>query len=198
MNVVEFAKTANIPHQTLHQIIHGFTKSPHKKSLKRLSKKLQLSVKQLKGNEPIPEGLWTDLLLPTHKDQITKIPLITWSDVKKLPKDIEIIDDKYIINSPNLNTKCFALTMNNSSMEPIFLNKSTLIFDPDKQPTDRSFILASIGTEEVPVFRQLLIDIDHQYLKPINPELSSTLRTLTKEDRIIATLVESRRSYDTE
>lgn len=196
MNVIELSKKAKIPHQTLHQIVNGLSKSPHKRSLDKISKELKLSVEQLKGEKPLPENLWGGLASLSIKTETVKIPLISWEEVKTLKMPPSIISDHYVICTPNTNINCFALTMNDASMEPIFLNKSTLIFDPDKKPNDRNFVLALLGKEKIPVFRQLFIDINKKYLKSISPELDSGMKSLSDKDKIIATLVESRRNYD--
>ena len=51
----------------------------------------------------------------------------------------------------------------------------------------------------MPVFRQLLIDVEHQYLKPLNPDLNAyQMRLLNDKDKITAVLIESRINYEPE
>lgn len=71
-----------------------------------------------------------------------------------------------------------------------------LLFDPNKPFKDRSFVLVQLQEAEDPVFRQLIIDLDQKYLKPLNPDLNAFKMRLVKEkDNIIATLVEARQTY---
>jgi SOS-response transcriptional repressor LexA len=82
-------------------------------------------------------------------------------------------------------------------MEPMFIEGTTLIFNPDKEPKDKSFVLVFLAETGTPLFRQILIDGDAKYLKPTNPSLSTLpITVLTNEDKILGTLVESRRNYD--
>ena len=92
-----------------------------------------------------------------------------------------------------LSEFAFALVMPDTSMEPMFQRGSLLIFDPRNEPQDRSFVLVRLGSPGTVVFRQLIIDVDQKYLKPLNPDFNLfKMRLLDKNDEIIANLVESR------
>lgn len=97
----------------------------------------------------------------------------------------------------NISEQGFATIMPDSSMEPIFTRNSILIFDPNKSSKDRSYVLAKLHDSEILVFRQLLIDFDHKYLKPLNPDLNVfSMRLLAKNDKVHAVLIEARRIYE--
>ena len=82
-------------------------------------------------------------------------------------------------------------------MEPLFPYSSMLIFDPEKPFKDRSYVLVQLNETNTPVFRQLLIDLDQKYLKPLNPDLNVfKMRLIGEKDKIIATLVEARQLYN--
>jgi SOS-response transcriptional repressor LexA len=88
--------------------------------------------------------------------------------------------------------------MMDTSMEPLFPKMSLLIFDPNESYQDRSYVLVHLTHQKKPVFRQILIDADQQYLKPLNSDLSEfNMRILHTEDKILATLVESRLTHRT-
>lgn len=79
------------------------------------------------------------------------------------------------------------------SMEPLFPKGAILIFDPHLTATDRSFVRVKLGKSDTLTFRQILIDVDHKYLKPQNPDLTTyQMRLLNSDDEIIATLFGSR------
>ncbi|HVV68481.1 MAG TPA: S24 family peptidase [Gammaproteobacteria bacterium] len=78
-------------------------------------------------------------------------------------------------------------------MEPAFQVGALLIFDPERQPRDRSYILVRLEENNRYFFRQLIIDGNDHYLKPLNPDLSLfKMRFLDKKDQVIACLIESR------
>ena len=126
---------------------------------------------------------------------IKSIPIISW---KKLDNWIEAIKiaNKKIVTIGNLSKKSFALVLPDSSMEPFFPRGTLLIFDPEETPKDRSYILVKLEENDLFIFRQLIIDGDDHYLKPLNPDLSMfKMRFLDNKDKILACLVESRNKF---
>jgi hypothetical protein len=99
--------------------------------------------------------------------------------------------------SGKISDNSYATITQDSAMEPLFPRNSLLIFDPERIPKDRSYVLAELHDSNLLVFRQLLLDADQKYLKPLNPDLNIfKMRLLSEEDKIIATLVEARQIYD--
>ncbi len=66
----------------------------------------------------------------------------------------------------------FALTVLGDSMVPEFVEGHVIIIDPDGFVKNGSFVLAKYQEEYI--FRQLIIENEKYYLKPLNP-LYSTL-----------------------
>ncbi|CAM4459777.1 MAG: hypothetical protein LEGION0403_FIIPPAGN_01320 [Legionella sp.] len=56
-------------------------------------------------------------------------------------------------------------------MAPAFQNNSIVILDPDLTPVDGDYVLCKFNEEQntTPVFRQVFIDGNDFYFKPINP-----------------------------
>lgn len=82
-------------------------------------------------------------------------------------------------------------------MEPYFPQGAILILNTKKLPSDRGYVLAKIQGGSALVFRQLLIDGEHRYLKPMNPDLAAfPMRLLREEDCILGALLELRHRYD--
>jgi SOS-response transcriptional repressor LexA len=93
----------------------------------------------------------------------------------------------------------FATVMPDTSMEPFIQRSSVLIFDPSVEPVDRSYVLVKLSENGAFTLRQLLVDADHKYLRPLNPDLSVfRMRLLDNNDSIIACLVEIRYSLQSE
>jgi SOS-response transcriptional repressor LexA len=188
MKAVDLAREVNVPPPTIHRLITGKSTRPYQSSLKPIAEFFQVSVEQLLGEQPLLETA-------ELATSFTQVPFIEWT--RLLSKDTkEIKEFEKIPFSGRISHNSFATKLSDSSMEPVFSRGSLLIFDRDKAPKDRSYVLAHIQNASSPVFRQLIVDLDHRYLKPLNPDLNiHTMRLLTDKDQILGTLVEARQSY---
>jgi len=197
MKPIDLARKLGIPQPTMHRIVTGKSPNPHKSNLEPLAEYFDVTVEQLKGEEPLPIDLWSDSLLPTKKVETLQIPIIAWEQLSELEIPIKQPSDHFLIIAPHLNPNCFATYMNDSSMEPQFEKGTTLIIDPDKPFKDRGFILILLDEDNTLVFRQVLIDANYKYLKSLHPDLSTfPMRVVEDDDKIFGTLVEARRNYD--
>jgi len=191
MRVTDLARELDIPQPTIHRLVAGKSTRPYKSSLEPIASYFSITVDQLLGNEPLSnEDPQHTTIFPVKG--VASIPIYHWNTLLDLKKASPI----QTIMTNNVSSQAFASIMPDTSMEPIFPEDSILIFDPEMPIKDRSYILALMGETKIPVFRQLLIDADHQYLKPLNPDLSTfKMRLLGKDDTIIASLIESRMDH---
>ncbi|OGT06659.1 MAG: hypothetical protein A2103_03575 [Gammaproteobacteria bacterium GWF2_41_13] len=198
MKPTDLARELNIPQPTIHRIVTGKSTRPYHSSLKPIAEYFSLNVDQLLGEAPLPSELSDMNTQENHAVSVQKIkhiPLIHWE--KLFTNDSQQEGGEKIPFLGNISEKGFATIMPDSSMEPIFPRDGMLIFDPEKTPKDRSYVLVQLHDSKSPVFRQLLIDLDHQYLKPLNPDLNTfKMRLLEKSDIILAVLTEARRMYE--
>ena len=181
----DLARALHIPPPTIHRLITGKSTRPYKSSLQPIADYFSISIDALLGEETLEPNTTSQL--------IHHIPLFTWEQIATAtPHAIEHIP--YI---GNISTKSFATSMQDSSMEPVFSQGNVLIFDPEKKLKDRSYVLVKLSDNNLIVFRQLIIDLDQHYIKPLNPDLtSSKIRAITEHDRIIGVLVEARKIYN--
>jgi SOS-response transcriptional repressor LexA len=194
LSISELARQTQLPQPTLHHILNGSTKKPRKEALNALAKFFSISVAQLVGTLP---------LLPTIPDaikdslKITTIPIIDWEMVKIWPKTNgnKSSSDKEIILDRQVDKNSFALLMRDSSMEPMFTEKSILIFDPAKKTKDRDFSIVYLSSNEI-MFNRLLIDGSGYYIKQDQKNGNAQLIKLKLDtDIIIATLIEVRLQF---
>ena len=197
MNPSDLAREVNLPTPTVHRIVSGKSTRPYRSSLEPIANYFSLRVEQLLGEESLPVRIDKESALATE-NKIKIIPVISWEEVHSL-NEAKTNSTKKIAAIGNMSNDCFSLLMNDHSMEPLFPVKTILIFDPDRKPIDRSYILVKLENIKIPVFRQLLIDADYKYLKPLNPDLNTyKMRLLTEKDSIIACLQESRINHNLE
>lgn len=201
MKAAELARAVKMPVPTIHRIVTGKCTRPYQSSIEALAEYFAISKEQLLGEKPLPDEIDNDFITPISnrtnisENYIKEIPLIPWNKIttfNKLENSFEKIPCLGTISDEGFST-----TMPDSSMSPIFSKGNILIFDPIKTPADRSFVLIKLAENNILVFRQMLVDGDYKYLKPLNPDLNVfKMRLLNESDQIIAVLVESRQIYD--
>lgn len=187
-NVKTLAKEIGIPQTTLNRIAEGSTKRPHPKTKNLLEQFLGIS-------QDSPSG--SDHREVTQKNnQIIHVPLFKMKDITTSEFHKLLSSTEKIMVPASFGHNTFATEMPNSSMEPLFSEGTTLIFNSDLKANDKDYVLVYLHKKKTTIFRKLLIDPDLQYLEPINPHLSSTpLTVLEANDLILGTLIEARRNY---
>ncbi len=196
MKPIDLAREVKLPQPTIHRLVTGKSTRPYKSSLEPIADFFSVTIDDLLGEPNAINSIWEG---DTKKNKntipsklIKHIPIIHWDNITKTQKS----NSGYIITAGNLSNDSFAVTMPDSSMEPFFMIGTLLIFDPNQNPKDRSYVLVNSLENNLYVFRQLLIDGNDKYLKPLNPDLNTfKIKALNKKDKILATLVESRNQY---
>lgn len=194
----ELARLTNLPQPTVQRIVAGTTMRPHLSSLEPIAKFFSLSIDQLIGLEPIP---WLENKMHSAV-QINHVPIIDWNEV--LPwldmrsENYTDSNGKTIITDAKIGKKTFALTVKDSSMEPVFNIGTRIIIDPEKELKDRCFLVIKFSDSNEAIFRQLLIDGNDYFVKPLSKELNgSKMRKITPQDsKICGILVQTRRDYE--
>lgn len=194
LSLSDLARETGIPQPTLHHILEGKTKTPRKNALQKLASFFSVSIPQLMGELPL-----SPIIPKTIKEsfKISTIPVIDWDLAKnwdKFQKDHKQFDE--IIIEREINEGCFALLLNNASMEPVFHENSILIFDPSKIPKERDFILAYLSKSNSVVFNRLFVDDKNYFLKQDKSDGDAELIKLhIPSDQLIATLIEARQKF---
>jgi len=192
---IDLARAVHLPAPTIHRLITGKTTRPYESSLKPIAEFFGIEITQLLGEKPLPSADNQDIGKKSTLHAVT-IPLITWDNLKNWETQE---NENGILFVGSISSKGFATIMPDTSMEPIVQRNSIIIFDPDITPGDRSFALIKLHETKAYVLRQLLVDADQCYLKPLNPELSGfKMRLLHKNDVMIACLIETRHNFQSE
>lgn len=191
LSLSDLAKETQIPQPTLHHIIEGKTKKPRRQALEALANFFSISIPQLTGAIPLSPTI-PDTIKDTLK--ISTVPLITWElakDWKRENYDLSKFDE--IILDKQIDKNAFALQLQDSSMEPLFQEKSILIFDPSKKANERDFVLVYLFKSNTIKFNRLFVDRNNFYVKQEKKDGNAELIKLSQpDDHIIATLIEAR------
>lgn len=196
----ELARKTGIPQPTLHRILSGATRSPRGASLSPLANFFSISISQLIGDDKLP----TDRIPGTYNPGIqgwTSIPVISWEDAVHWPKlrsDMEKNQwDNWLSTDAHVSQEAFALVVHGDAMAPRFMEGTHLIIEPAYSPQDKDFVIVHIKGNKTTTFKQLLIDGDDYYLKPINPEFR-TLELKSKNYRFVGVVVQARTDFRNE
>lgn len=191
IRAMDLARQTKLPQPTIQRIVAGTTTNPHYSSLAPIAKFFGISVAQLKGEESIPwlnTGTMPGLMqVPILSTQQAK----NWVNKSQLEAVQIWVEEKY-------SKETYAIISPDSSMYPLFPQGTLLLIDPIKTPKDRCFVLVSLNDHDETIFRQLLIDGNHQYLKPLNPDLENFPMTKfdPNKDYYCGVMVHSRRDYE--
>lgn len=187
IRVAELARRIKLPQPTIHRIATGACEHPHLSSLKPIADFFSISVEQLKGHEPIS---WIDKAL--------KVPLLSWENLIDWPANKDKIQNsELILTDANAGLNSYAVNVTDASMDPVFPKNTLLIADPDKQYKDRSYVIVKLANLSRPIFRQLLINAEDSYLKPLSPDLDQYKMTILKEnDKILSVVVQAKRDCE--
>lgn len=190
ISVSDLAKATGLPQPTLHQLYSGITENPRKKTLEILADYFSVSVNQMTGVEPMPQGLSRQI---KRQLNIHTTPILRWDDLYDWPEKINFDEKEEIILDNNESSTTFAIKMIGSSMEPLFPSGSLLIFDAGKVAQDRDCVIIYLKEQHQFSVKRLLLDGNTAYVKSINPELNDITTTkVSPGDKIIATLLEAR------
>lgn len=188
LSVSDLAKLTGVPQPTLHHILMGTTKNPRKKSLMALAQFFSIGIQELIGEKPLPKILPLNI---QNALKIDKIPIISWESLSLWPQEGPYV--KEILIERKVSQHSFALEVSNDLLAPLFPNQSILIFDFNKKPVDRDFIVVRLRNKIL--FNRCFIDNDIYIKQELNNGNAELIKLDTSHDRIIGTLIESRIHY---
>lgn len=192
ISVSELARQASLPQPTIQRIVSGTHSRPHQKTLKTLANYFGITQDQLRGNDIIP---W---LSAKRKASLSQIPIIDIYQTSDYLLSIEKNTQSIVVDL-NVSSDGYAIKMPDPSMEPLIPQGAILIVDPHKKPHYRSFVIVKIKNHKVAIVRQLIIDANKYYIKPLSPDLEKfQMTSLQPEDKILGVIVQVRFNCDAE
>jgi transcriptional regulator with XRE-family HTH domain len=189
----ELARKTGVRQPIIHRILSGENKNPQIDTIKPLSNFFSVRISQLIGEEPIHSSELGVIQREAHF--FVKVRLLQW---EKLIEDFEAdidVHKNFVHVDMSLSQQAFALKLIDDSMEPRFPNKTLVIFDPNVEPKNRSFIILLPSDQKMGIFRQIHIDDNHRFAISLNPSHKDFRQIdLAKGDRILGVMV--RAVYD--
>lgn len=189
----ELARRTGIGQPVIHRMASGETDNPKVATLIPIARYFALTINQLMGVDPLPK----DRIPGTYNPIVqtwAKVPLFTWEQLTEWPNitrrgthDIRISTDA------DVSEQAFAIYVKDSTMLPRFPEGTLLIIDPALEAQDKDFVIAIPKAQKNASFKQLLIDGDDIYLKPINPDFN-TLQ-IDSETKVVGVMIQARMDF---
>jgi len=162
---------------------------PKDENIQTLSKKLDITPAQLRGETPIPGidhkenkineplGLYN----VTPPNGLIKVPLISWVTAGQWNEAIDNLHpgdaEEWRETTAKVSSSAFALrvegdSMHNPNGSPSIPEGSIIIVDPEMEATSGKIVVAKLNDTNQVTLKKLVIDGPHTYLKPLNPDHS--------------------------
>ena len=192
----ELARRTSIGQPVIHRIASGETDNPKVATLSPIANFFAISISQLIGDEPLPEHRLPGTFNPGVSGWM-QIPLLTWEQAVEWPdlKD-HSKPTQSISTDMTLSAHAYALVVRDTTMEPRFPEGTILVIDPSLEPRDRDYGIVYVEGNKLPTFKQILIDGDATYLKPLNPDFKTVL--LDKKHKFLGVMVQARMDFKRE
>ncbi len=135
-------------------------------------------------------------ILPSNVEPVFVInnneyPVISWVQAGEWsPIEITNIADAKTYRCP---VKCsehtFILKVIGISMLPKFTEGSLIFVDPLMEATSGKYVIARLNNENSATFKQLIIEDDRKFLKPLNPDWPDQITPINGECAIVGVVI---------
>jgi SOS-response transcriptional repressor LexA len=122
-----------------------------------------------------------------------RIPLIKWNELNSFSNS-EIMPNDFIFANIANNKNCFAVILNDNSMEPRIGNGTILVLDRNFRANNNDFVLVRLAKLNNWVLRQIVQKNNEKFLVPINTQIYKTIK-LENNDLIFALMVQTIQNF---
>lgn len=189
----ELARRSGVGQPVINRIKSENTSDPKLKTLRQLANYFDISISQLIGDEPLPKDRLKRIYDP-KKHAWSKVPLLTWEQIpdwSHVPKQAPVV--QRISTDVEVSENAYAVIVKDTTMLPRFPEGTVLIIDSSHQPQDKDFAMVQLEGQRMPTFKQVLIDGDDMYLKPMNADFNTIL--VDAKPRFLGTMVQARMDF---
>lgn len=129
-------------------------------------------------DESRPMGSGAGLLEPSNVSEGPKlhgmVPLISWVQAGNWCEAIDTLPvgdaEEWLLCPRKHGPSTFALRVRGVSMEPKYRDGAIIYVDPDRSADHLSNVVARLDDEAEVTFKQLIIEGDKKFLRPLNPD----------------------------
>jgi SOS-response transcriptional repressor LexA len=169
ISTYDLSRHTGIPQPTINRLRTDSSCNPTVTTLLPIANFFKITINQLLGIDEIQSDLFGTI--NPNQVKYKKIPVIPLDSVATNLAE-QLLDHYQLIStSADVGADAFAIIAKGSLITPQFPENSYLIFDRYIEPADRDYVITVLEGHTKPVMRQLIIDGNDHYLKPLNLEL---------------------------
>ena len=192
LNETQLAQQTGISQSVLNKLLSGKTRNPKIATLLPISQFFNLSINQLMDDAAVAKTLTehTEAHPDPREAPILTLPqVLDWLNNPSTKTQLQL-PSITIHSNTSIDHRCFAIILEDTTMEPRFPKHTLCIIAPHDTPHDQDFVIAHVlGTQDV-TFKQYLTDGNQRYLKPINQHFQLT--PITPQHRILGIMIQAR------
>lgn len=195
----ELARRSGVPQPTIHRILSGTSASPRHENVERIAKALGVSAEWLwkgEGKAPVATGAQSNV--ETGPKVRGFVPLISWVQAGawcEMQEPLELDDvETWLPCVVSHSSSTFALRVRGLSMfnpheRRSFREGDIIYVDPAKDYENGSLVIAKLADSKEATFKQLVVEGDRRFLKPLNPSWPDPIIELPSDATICGVVV---------
>ncbi|MDD2056305.1 helix-turn-helix domain-containing protein [Pseudomonas putida] len=197
----ELGRKSGVPQPTIHRILTGASASPRQANVEKIAKALGVTTEWLwKGGEAPNIHTGPNSNIEPGPRIRGFVPLISWVQAGawcEMQEVLELQDvESWLPCAVSHSSATFALRVRGLSMfnphERRSFREGDIIFvDPAKDYENGSLVIAKLADSREATFKQLVIEGQRQFLKPLNPSWPDPIIELP-DDALICGVVVSK------
>ena len=196
LKTAEVARLSGIPQTTLHHLVSGTSSHPRQDTINALLSFFKISEAQLFGHKSIQEISEEKPLGETLKGW-KEIPFYSWDDVVNFAKSGKLTIQNGMgttFTTADVDDKSFVVQLTDQSMYPQFPEKTEVIVNTIKKPSDRDMVVVYIKKHDKAYFRMIIFNGANQFIRPLHEDLLpiGIEQLHPNEDVIVGIFVEAR------
>ncbi|MFT0865961.1 LexA family protein [Pseudomonas sp. CAM1A] len=195
----ELGRRSGVPQPTIHRILTGVSASPRQANVEKLAKALGVTTEWLwkGGDDPtLAPGQHSNVELGPRVRGF--VPLISWVQAGawcEMQDDLELQSvETWLPCAVSHSSSTFALRVRGLSMfnpheRRSFRDGDIIFVDPAKEYDNGSLVIAKLPDSKEATFKQLVIEGQRQFLKPLNPAWPDPIIELPDDAMICGVVV---------
>lgn len=197
ISMSQLSRNTGLANTTIKRMCTDPRCNPTFTSIIKISEFFNITPNQLMGREPLSQ----ESSYKPNFDRWLVAPILSLQQLILWPTNIEEIKEsshtKYVKTDLEISERVFAIVTHDDSLEPRFPVGTILIFDPERTPRNKDYVILLMEDKHLPQFRQILVDGPDWYAKIINLELPQTSPFFIdkSKNKILGSLIQAKLNY---
>jgi SOS-response transcriptional repressor LexA len=188
IKAADLSKFTKVPQATIHRMLSGESKNPHKSSLMPIANFFSVTVDQLLAGRAAALSK-----LSSDSDE-NQVPVFSLDSLGQEMKEA-YMKTEFTCSEESQQSSIFATVTEDDSMVPLFPPGTTIILDSDKAIENGCYAVIKTKSNQV-VFRQVIGSGGDFYLKPLSSDMAKHgIMRFEKQDEVCGVLVQAKLNF---